>query len=198
MNRTWGRIYQNEQIATSSCGIGDSSLVICGISAEEPDEGWLNLSFTDVNSGRVLATIFADKSNGSFRGNDLSSIHFRVLHVKGFPIPLILGIAHATVASDCAYQTIPIGLVHGKIRVLSPRVLDFGTQGGIYLVRLALLSQSWFFGMSSRFMTWSTTILTGIASNSSAGTLRLGYLKHTTSKPHVVMTASVKRQYRLG
>lgn len=103
------------------------------ITAEEPDNGWLNVKFTQVDTGRILATIYADKSNDSFRVGDLSSIRFRVLHVAGLLDPLILGIAHATGASDCAYQTIPIGLVHGKIRVLSSHVLDFATQGGIYL-----------------------------------------------------------------
>jgi hypothetical protein len=105
------------------------------ISAEEPDEGWLNLRFTDVNSGRVLATVFADKSDDSFHRAALSwpEIRFRVLHVAGFPDLLILGVAKAGGASDCGYQTIPIGVVHGKIRNLSPKMLYFATQGGIYL-----------------------------------------------------------------
>lgn len=103
------------------------------ITAEEPEEGWLNIRFTDVKSGRVLTTIFADKSDDSFRTNALSSIRFHLLHVAGFPDPMILGIAMGTGASDCGYQTIPIGVVHEKIRQLSPRVLYFATQGGVFL-----------------------------------------------------------------
>jgi len=103
------------------------------ITAEEPENGWLNLKFKNVDTGRLLATIFADKSDNSFRAGNLGSIRFRVLHVAGLPDPLILGIAKAQGASDCAYQTIPIGFVHGKIRVLSSHVLNFATQGGIYL-----------------------------------------------------------------
>jgi hypothetical protein len=107
------------------------------IAVEEPENGWLKMQFTDLATNRTLTTIFSDTSDDSFRANSLSSMRFRLIHVAGFPDPMILGVVMGTGASDCGYQIIPIGIVRGTIRNLSPQILYFATQGGIYLGKIA-------------------------------------------------------------
>jgi hypothetical protein len=97
------------------------------VTAYETEGSETRLVFQQIDSGKELINI--NMSNESFN----PSLRFRVMHVKGLPDPLVVGVSVSPGGSDSGWEAAAFGAVGGELRHLT-RNEDFqsGDKGGFY------------------------------------------------------------------
>ena len=113
------RLAQREEVRMPGVG---SVLV----SAYENDDE-TRLVFTQDYEVEKLASV--TMASGSYK----PTLRFRVLHVKGLPDPLVVGLAVSPGGSDSGWEAAAFGVVGGKLReVTGFEGLQTGDRGGFY------------------------------------------------------------------
>ena len=90
--------------------------------------GYPSLVFTDAATGKELADVWFN-----WEGEATNvQVRFKVIHVKGLPDPLVVGIALTPGGSDSCWEAIPVGAVNGELRELTREMLTTANQGGFF------------------------------------------------------------------
>lgn len=91
------------------------------------DEEATRLVFDDAATGKELAAV--KMASDSFK----PKLRFRVLHVKGLPDPLVVGLAVSPGGSDSGWEAVAFGAVGGELRdVTGFEGLQTGDRGGFH------------------------------------------------------------------
>jgi hypothetical protein len=97
------------------------------VTAYETDGLEARLVFERVDTGNKLIDINM--------GNEAPglSLRFRVMHVKGLPDPLVVGVSVMPGGSDSGWEAVAFGVVGGELKHLTrSEVLQSGDRGGFY------------------------------------------------------------------
>jgi hypothetical protein len=84
-----------------------------------------NVEFRDATSNKYLIS-------ENFSDGDDAIIRFKVMHVKGLPDPLIVGISVSPGGSDAGWESVAVGAVDGKLKDLTHEPLETANQGGFF------------------------------------------------------------------
>jgi hypothetical protein len=107
------------------------------IKADETFGQNLRLIFENATSGKQLFEESFYGRDDSFKPDaDYPELapyaRFRVMHVKGLPDPLIVGIAIWPGGSDCYWEAVAVGAVDGELKGLMPEHLNAADEGGFF------------------------------------------------------------------
>jgi hypothetical protein len=108
-------------------GIGKVRISTFDASAES-----MRLEFRDASTEKMLDREYV----GDYEPGPLPDMNpylrFKVMHIKGLPDPLIVGVSMAPGVSDSSWQSVAVSAVGGELRELTTERLETSNQGGFY------------------------------------------------------------------
>lgn len=103
------------------------------VSAVETFGESLHLEFRDAQTGRLLDTQYFGGTAPSAELMEMNPfLRFTVMHVRGLPDPLIVGVAVTPGVSGSRWQSVAVGAVDGELRDLTFESLEASNLGGLY------------------------------------------------------------------
>lgn len=123
------KISQTENVRFSGIGI-------VRISAHEDFGQTPRLTVTEVSSGEELLSAYFGSSawRSDPKLGDLNPrFRFRIVRVRGFSEPLIIGIAMDPGVSDSAWEAVVIGVINGHPEQLTYESLQTSNEGGFFV-----------------------------------------------------------------
>jgi hypothetical protein len=102
------------------------------ISAVETFAESLHLEFRDADTGKLLDSEYFFGEEAEEDNVESPYLRFRVLHVKGLPDPLVVGMSARPAADHDDWKSIAVGAVNGSFRELTSEQLEGTDQGGFY------------------------------------------------------------------
>jgi hypothetical protein len=117
----------NQQEIVNFPGIGRVRVSAFETFGESP-----HLEFRDANTDKILDSeyFFGDETEeGSVENPHL---RFRVLHIKGFPEPLIVGMSATPGGDHDDWKSLSVGAVNGRLMEITSERLEGTDQGGFY------------------------------------------------------------------
>jgi hypothetical protein len=96
----------------------------------------LRLTFSNEKSGGIIQSYdfgnsywnWGDDSDGAWH----PKLRFKAISIKGFPTPLVVGIAINPGASDSAWQAVAFGVVDGQLQLLTFETMETSDDGGFF------------------------------------------------------------------
>jgi hypothetical protein len=97
----------------------------------------LRLTFFDPKSGGELLTAYFGSSNWNWSGGSTAAesnpkLRFKAISIRGFPNPLIVGIAMNPGVSDSGWETAAVGVVNGELQRLTYETMETSNEGGFF------------------------------------------------------------------
>ncbi len=95
------------------------------------------LTLIDQHSGKEILSSYVGSFNWSWNDDPAAvemnpTLRFRPISVKGLPNPLVIGIAMNPGGSDSAWEAVAIGVVNGKLEVLTYETMQTSNEGGFF------------------------------------------------------------------
>jgi hypothetical protein len=107
------------------------------VCAHEDFGNALRLTFTDQKSEKEIRSTYFGNSNWSW-SNDRSTdelnpkLRFKTISVRGFPKPLVIGIAMNPGVSDSGWEAAAVGVVNGELELLTFETMETSNDGGFF------------------------------------------------------------------
>lgn len=102
------------------------------ISAVETFGESTHLVFNDAKTGKLLDSEYLGDDALRSDNPDLPFLRFRVLHIKGLPDPLVVGVGVSYGGSDNGWESVAVGAVDGTLRELTEEHLNACDEGGFF------------------------------------------------------------------
>jgi hypothetical protein len=102
------------------------------VSAFETFEELTHLEFSDAKTGRLLYSESVGDDLPGPESQDRPFLRFSVLHIKGLPDPLVIGVGVTYGGSDDGWKSVAVGAINGELRELTSERLGACDEGGFY------------------------------------------------------------------
>jgi hypothetical protein len=95
------------------------------------------LTFIDQRSGQEILSSYVGRFDWPWTSdqkwaNMNPKLRFKAISIKGLPDPLVIGIAMSPGGSDCDWQAIAVGVVDGRLELLTYETMETSDEGGFF------------------------------------------------------------------